>query len=226
MPDTGFLPARDGLAFINNWPDHSDVVVHVPIVGDVVVGDASRGLCGGMVFTALDYFTAKVPPPDAPRPSPDTPLFDYIVDRLIDSWQVPEGVMKYLQWMNTTTHTSEFLDITRRGVAWWTVKDEWPKVKTDLDAGRPSPLGLVTVESNDPRDLGENHQVLARGYELDGANLTIEVYDPNTDRAVGVHLTARLDDAEQSAHIAHNIGIDHDVRGFFHVDYEPKAPPG
>ena len=118
MTDTGFLPSRDGLAFINDWPDHSDVVVKVPMVGDVVVGDASRGLCGGMVFTALDFFTAKLPVPNEPRPAPETPLFDYIVERLIASWHVPDGIAKYLQWMNTTTHTSGFQKITgHHGVA-------------------------------------------------------------------------------------------------------------
>jgi hypothetical protein len=228
MPETGFLPSRDGLAFINNWPKHSDVVVKIPVVGDVVIGDASRGLCGGMVFTALDGFTAKLPPPSAPQPPPGTPLFDYIVRRLIASWHVPEGIAKYLQWMNTTTHTSRFMEITgHHGVASWTVKDEWQKVKADLDAGQPSPLGLVTVESNDPRRLSDNHQVLAYGYELDGAKVTIKVYDPNTDRTVGdgLQMTAMLDDPDQSAHIVHNIAIDHDVRGFFHVGYEPAIPP-
>ena len=105
--------------------------------------------------------------------------------------------------------------------------DEWPKVRADLDAGRPSPLGLVTVESNDPRRLADNHQVLAYAYELDGPQLTIKVYDPNTDRIAGdgAQITAMLDDPEQSADIHHTIAIDHDVRGFFHVAYEPATPP-
>ena len=52
------------------------------------------------------------------------------------------------------------------GLAHRTIVDEWPKVKADIDNGHPSPLDLIEVYSFDPTLLGENHQVLAYGYEL------------------------------------------------------------
>jgi hypothetical protein len=228
VPDTSFLPSRDGLPFTNDWPPNSDaVVITVPGLGRIAIGDASRGLCGGMVFTALDFFNAKRPPPDAPRPAPGDPLFKYIVRRLIDSWRVPPGGAKYYQWMITPDHSSEIFGFPRRGIASWTVDDEWKQVKADLDAGTPSPLGLVTVESKDPRELSKNHQVVAWGYEVHGNRVRIKVYDPNTERANGddVHLSVTLDDAERSAHISHDVNIDHPVRGFFRVGYRAATPP-
>src|SRR3954454_4157738 len=124
MPDTAFLPSRDGLAYTNSWPAHTNVVdVDVPVIGRVVIGDASRGLCGGMVFAALDVFTAATGPPNAPMPLPHDPRFDFIVRRLVDSWHVPTGVAKYFQWMTRPDHSSEILGVAHRGVAWWTIKD-------------------------------------------------------------------------------------------------------
>lgn len=229
MPDTNFLPSRDGLAFTNDWPPNSDaVVITLPRIGRVAIGDASRGLCGGMVFTALDIFTAHAPAPTAPRPDPGTPLFKHIVRRLLDSWRVPPGGAKYYQWMMTPDHSSELLGmVPRRGVASWTVDDEWKQVKNDLDNGIPSALGLVTVESKNLRDLGQNHQVVAWGYEQHGDRVRIKVYDPNTDQANGdgVHISMDVGDAEHSAHITHDVNIGHPIRGLFRIAYRPAPPP-
>ena len=228
MPDTAFLPSRDGLAFTNDWPSEPAIEVEVPLVGTVPIGNASNGLCGGMVFAALDGFGAGGPPPSDPRPAHGTPMFKYIVRRLIDSWDVPDGVLKYYRWMNTPDHDVDIWIATRRGVAWRTISDEWPRVKAELDGGRPCPLGLVTVQSSNPVDLGQNHQVLAYGYSLDGSGLTIKVYDPNTDRANGgddVVISASTADPEHSAQITHNVNIGHPVRGFFRVGYQSSAPP-
>jgi hypothetical protein len=48
------------------------------------------------------------------------------------------------------------------------VCDEWPKVRADIDAGHPSPIGLITVKSADPFDLKKDRQVLVGGYDLRG----------------------------------------------------------
>lgn len=50
----GFLPSRHGFAFVNSWPSEPAVVLTTPF-GKIGVGNASAGLCGGMVFAALDY---------------------------------------------------------------------------------------------------------------------------------------------------------------------------
>ena len=92
--------------------------------------------------------------------------------KTVDSLQrldLPAGVLTYYTWMTTADHDSGLWFVTRRGVAWKTIKEEWPRVKADIDAGRLCPLGLVTVRGADPRALGHNHQVLAYAYEVDDA---------------------------------------------------------
>jgi hypothetical protein len=200
----------------------------VPIYGSVNIGDASNGVCGGMVFTVLDLRTFGRPAfPDTEPPPADSPLFHYIVRRLIDSWDLPNGVLKYLAWMNTSDHDQSLLSITRRGVWRRTLVDEWPAVRAALDAGRLCPLGLVTVESRNPGDLGANHQVLAYGYDLDDDSmLTLRVYDPNTppDRADDVWVRIPVGDPGSPGSIEHNVNISHPIRGFFQVPYSAKDP--
>ena len=43
-------------------------------------------------------------------------------------------------------------------------------------------LGVVTVAGANPFQLGHNHQVLAYAYRLDGTQVTLQVYDPNSAR--------------------------------------------
>jgi len=52
------MPSANGFHFINSWPSEPDIVVNVPALGRVAVGDASNGLCGGMVFAVRDFFEA------------------------------------------------------------------------------------------------------------------------------------------------------------------------
>ena len=54
-----------------------------------------------------------------------------------------------------------------------------PQIKSDLDAGTPVPLGVVTVSSSRPADLALNHQVLAYDYAEPDGGVTLRVYDAN-----------------------------------------------
>ncbi len=225
---TTFKPSVNGLHFTNGWPPEPDIIVNVPPLGNVPIGDAHNGLCGGMVFTALDVFMAGLPPiPDTTNPPQGSPLFNYIVSRLIASFNLPGGVLKYYDWMNTPDHDTGISFAIRRGVAWHTIVEELPKIKADIDSGSPSPLGLVTMYSANPADLGQNHQVLAYAYEQDNAgNVTIQVYDPNTDppNADGVHLSLNINDPTHTTPITHNVNIADPIRGFFRVDYTFSNP--
>ena len=62
-----FVPSRHGFAFTNSWPSEPAVVLKTPF-GNINVGNARAGLCGGMVFAALDYWHKEISPPTA-RPS-------------------------------------------------------------------------------------------------------------------------------------------------------------
>jgi hypothetical protein len=139
--------------------------------------------------------------------------------------------MKYYEWMLTPDGDAAWPPlITRRGVAWKTIVEEWPaRIQPELDAGRLCSLGLVTVASPNPGELGRNHQVMAYGYDLDGAgNLTLHVYDPNTaqDLADTVTISLSLLDPEHPTPIRHNVGIGSPIRGFFRTAYAYANPTG
>jgi hypothetical protein len=206
-----FLPSRDGFAFANSWPAEPGISLRTP-VGTLGIGNAERGLCGGMVFAALDYWLARLAPP-AQRPAGGSPLYRFIVRRLIDSWHLPAGVAKYYTWMSLG-------DVSRRSI-----ERQWPRVMASIDSGRPAALGLVTVASAWPGQLGRNHQVLAYAYARTGTSVTIDVYDPNS----GPHDDVRIefDTAAPDRRLAfrHNIAIDLPVRGFFLTGYKPVKPP-
>jgi hypothetical protein len=224
-----FVASKSGLQFVNSFPHEPDLAINIAMYGTVPIGDASNGLCGGMVFTVRDLYEFHLPQiPATTPPAPGSPLFRYIVSRLVASFNLPGGVLKYFDWMNTPDADTRLWVAIRHGVAWHTIVEEWPKVKADIDNGHPSPLGLVTVYSANPADLGQNHQVLAYGYDLDDSNnLTLHVYDPNTEaqNADGAKLSLNLSHPSQASLIHHNINIGHPViRGFVRVDYSPVDP--
>ena len=68
------------------------------------------------------------------------------------------------------------------------------KVRADIDAGHPSPLGLIKVKSSDPWQLKHDHQVLAYGYDLDDGMLALRVYDPNRPGRDDVRLSLSVAD--------------------------------
>ena len=160
----GFIPSASGFRFPNSFPHVPVRRIGIPGMLSVPIGDASNGLCGGMVFAARDYFEAgRTPPPDTTPPG-DGPLFDFLVDRLFDSFCLPLGPGRYLALMSPLLPDGETfwtrIGFGVHGRSWQMVRDEWPKIRADVDAGHPSPIGLVTVKSSDPFDLKEDHQVL------------------------------------------------------------------
>jgi hypothetical protein len=210
---TGFLPSRDGFAFTNSWPSEPAIGLPTPF-GRIGVGNAARGLCGGMVFGALDYWHAGTRPP-ADRPAPRSAAFRFIVWRLIRSWHIPVGVARYYYWMNLPDADTRSRSITR----------QWPRIRSQLEAGQPAALGVVTVASANPFLLGHNHQVLVYACLVEGTKVTLQVYDPNSGPADDVCI--RFDAAvPAAAHFTHTIDISGPVRGFFLTEYSPALPPG
>ena len=218
MPRTGFRPSLHGFPFPNCFPRGTPVIG----IGHYGLGDAAGGLCGGMTLAALDYVLHGLPRPAGPTPE----LFRYLCRRLLDSWNLPFGVLRYYDWQRRPD-ASRFVAGERvlSGVTRLTVEEEWPKVKAALDAGMPVPLGLVNPHSFDPRELPRNHQVLAYGYEFDGDDLTLNVYDPNWANDDAVALKIQLSESDLGQPVVHT----HQgptVRGFFLTEYrKPTDPP-
>jgi hypothetical protein len=226
-----FLPSRDGFAFTNSWPSAPAVSVRTPL-RSIGIGDAAAGLCGGMVFAALDYWHARIQPPAA-RPAPGSPLHKYVVRRLITSWNIPAGVARYYQWMNLPDGDRRVMAdgrylFTQHGVSRRTAAVQWPRMKASLDAGIPAVLGVVTVASANPAKLRHNHQVLAFGYALSGpsgSEVTVRVYDPNSGPDDNICIRFDTAPGARATAFAHNLNLGWPVRGFFLTAYSPATPP-
>lgn len=223
---TGFEPARHGFHFNNAFPTQPQIQLNTPF-GRIKIGDAKNGLCGGMVFAALDYFHASQPIPETKKPPTGDLLFNYIVKRLYDSFNLPFGISNYIELMQPDLPEGEsgpnaFGRIARRR-AWKTIREEWPIIKTLLDAGQPCPLGLVRVESPDLRKLVENHQVLAYGYDITGDQLTLFIYDPNYQDNNHIRITLDLSNPEQPAAMKSSTG--EKLYALFHIRYRFNPPP-
>ncbi|MBI3151763.1 MAG: hypothetical protein HYZ21_06495 [Chloroflexi bacterium] len=227
---TGFVPEEHGFYFSNSFPSVPDITISIPF-GRVEFGDASNGLCGGMVFTALDYFLAKRPIPVITKPPTTGELFNSFVRRLLNSFNLPLGVLKYIILMNPEypdsdeKRSSSGNIFTPHGRAWQTIRVEWPIIKAMLDKGTPCPLGLVRVKSTDLSKLGRNHQVLATGYEVTDDLLTLFIYDPNYPRRNDLKLSVSLAAPERETPISYSIPQEPPVLAFFPVNYKFRSPP-
>ncbi|MGH8860786.1 MAG: hypothetical protein ACRDVG_06055 [Jatrophihabitantaceae bacterium] len=165
----GFLPSTHGFHFGNSWPDEPVLTIPFP-TGPISIGNAAGGLCGGMAFAVRDFFEDALPiPATTTNPAVHTPLYDYLIRRMFDSFDIPAGVATFYAWQLPTRDQGRDM-----------VTGQWPVIRAELDAGRLVCLGLIRAKSFWPGELGKNHQVLAYGYNLDGdGRATLQLCDPN-----------------------------------------------
>jgi hypothetical protein len=168
--NTTFNPSRDGFNFANSFQN----VVNLPAGVNV----RTSGLCGGMAYTALDYFLAHKPIPRQDYlPAEGTPLQRYIYDRQMTS--LTSNIDKWAEVIVNPlgARDSEFFNWGLQGSNGGRLEE----LRSFIDRGMPVPLGLKS-------DKGGDHQVLAIGYDMGryrgdlGANegdLKIFVYDSN-----------------------------------------------
>jgi hypothetical protein len=240
----GFLPSVSGFHFSNSYPAGTPYpVITLPVVGTIISGDAGNGLCGGFAMAALDLFlhTPRLaPPPDTSPPPVGSPIFNYIVGRLMDSFgNVGQGLQanaaRVVEWITTPGHDVA-VSLYGAGLGRRMAELEWPKVRADIDAGMPSPLNLVGGPERGRGDIAgivdslhHCHQVLAYAYELDGQDLTLLVYDCNDPLNDQSPLSLNLAHPEHTITITApavdaNISGGIEVRGFFRSDYQAHDP--
>jgi hypothetical protein len=235
---TDFDPARDGFKFTNRWPDPTPYSLP-PLRGsvlDVKFGNAGSGLCGGMVFSALDYFLAnwEIPQQTMPPANEQFPLFVDLVNRLFDSFSVNSVslMLKLMDPLYPDSSSNVLSDLgLADGRAAVMVLQEWPLIRADLDAGRPSPMFLLTVKSTLPWELGECHQVLAYGYDAAGHDVTLHIYDPNSPASDATFMSFNDGDVTQRIVVTHNVDVTDPDDGhqlpiycFARMDYSQQTP--
>jgi hypothetical protein len=149
--NTTFVPATHGFNFSNSF--NNDVIKDLDI--------RTGGLCGGMVYAALDYYNTGVAVPRQDyRPAASTPLQRYLYGRQVDS--LPPNITKWAEvGINPGgARNAEFFN--------WGLTSELANLRALIDAGKPAPLGLHGV-------TGTTHQVLAVGYDTDAAGKLVEI---------------------------------------------------
>jgi hypothetical protein len=248
-----FYARGRGFAFINFWDGDLPVIslgflwnklfesLPGPLgelgIGSVIdenfapITHADAGLCGGMVYTLMDYYAAHLLPPEQ-KTSPNSrndALFEYIRDRLWDSFDVGGEGHRFLgysspHYPNGDEGVIQAVGLTR-GRSWVTYREEWPLIQQDIDAGNLSPVALIQTDN---LDIGSNHQVLAYGYEKSGQDVTLYIYDPN-EAQNEIALKFNVTETDGEVHI-NRIGGDpknaHRIYCFFRINgYTPKLPP-
>lgn len=168
---TSFSPERNGFRFVNTFNGEDFI--------------RWGGLCGGMIYTALDYFTKRMAiPTQSWTPANATTLQSYIYQRQQHSMSNVHEKWSELE----VAYNLRAGEIFRWGIQ-GSGGGRLEELKNEIDRGRSVPLGLFTggVGSVNGRSTG-NHVVLAVGYslgrytgDLSGhpEDMKIFVYDPN-----------------------------------------------
>ena len=192
-----FRPSRHGFHFANRFPP-GPTLRFGPFDPRIIgVGDASAGLCGGMVLTVRDLFERGiVPPPDREPPPNGSPRFRALVRRQVQSLDRLRVPLRFYdaaafrpdppaRWSRA---------VRRRPVRELALDAAWPRIRAEIDSGRLAVVGLLRRSAANPLSLRLNHQVLAWGYRVEPTLIAFRVYDPNwpdrDDAEVGIDLGA------------------------------------
>jgi hypothetical protein len=220
----GFLPSRQGLHFANRFPPGPTIklgVVDIRWFGGI--GNAAAGLCGGMSATVRDLFERGLPPPaDAEPPLNGSPRFRALVRRQVET----------LDWLRLPIRFYDLSAFRPAPPTWWsgllrrrpvgdvTIRDEWPRIRAEIDAGRPAMVGLIRAASSNPFRLTANHLVLAYGYRVEPPAIELRLYDPNWPDRDDVE--ARLTLSRDAVHAESTTG--EPLLGFFLAPYRAREP--
>jgi hypothetical protein len=146
------------------------------------IGDASAGLCGGLVLTVRDLFEAHVdPPPDREPPAHGSRRFRSIVRRQVQSLDWLRSPLRFWDLGALRPDPPNALSIVlgRRPARDVALDVAWPAIRAAIDADRLPVMGLLRQRGLNPLGLTRNHQVLAWGYRVEPGLVAIRVYDPN-----------------------------------------------
>ena len=209
MPRTNFSPFIHGFKFANYFEND---IATIPGFGQV----KTYGRCGGMSYSALDYYFANLGVPQAgDLPKDGVPLADYIWQRQLESFLAPSAI-HFIIWSLYSDEANWFA----KGLTRSTREDEFPKLQSQLDLGHPQVLGLI--DARDINHIGNNHQVVAYGYDVDEASgkIAVYIYDNNSPNTETVLTLAPGTLGVQAS----NRDPNNPWRGFFVHGYGPMWP--
>jgi len=226
----GFAPSSHGFAFPNQFPENVALTTIDLGVCKLPIGDASNGLCGGMAFGARDYFEAGVAIPSDTDPpvGQGNPVYDYLVRRLVDTFDLPHLPATLLAIMNPAypDHDGGLLGhMGADGRARLMARSEFAKIRTAIDAGTPCPICVIKTKAANPAALGQNHQVLVYGYQVDGSQLTLWIYDPNNPGRDDAGFLLDIGHTDRTIDVGASIADLSPVYCYVVTNYQPATPP-
>ncbi len=159
---TNFNPLAHGYSFPNRFEFKG-----LSRIVKMIKSNFIYGMCGGMVFTALDHYFDQ-------RKLPGFKTVD----------ELPLSYTKYL-WKRQTQSVSilillkiiKYASLSVSTSLQYTIQKELPKIIDKLIDGLPAPI--VIIRSGLFQNPTHNHQVLVTGYEVNGSTIELEIYDPN-----------------------------------------------
>lgn len=225
--DCGFRPSSHGWHFSNsawaNVPNASITII--PGLATIPIGSASDGMCGGMTYSATDYFVSGrgIPTINSNPAGPGDPHFDYIAARLWDSFHLvpgdpsPGALTTYVSYMAWTPDQRADLCINQA----------LPKIRAAIATGIPAALGLIGAHASGVIDivanLGKNHQVSAYAYRRNGDQVWMGIYDCNRPDVDDLYIQINASELTYPQ-IDHNTSMSQ-ILAFFETGYSYNPPP-
>ncbi len=209
---TSFNVPNNGFKFVNSFVLPFPTTIQLPLMKEIDVKTIIYGLCGGMSFAALDYYNANHPVPPYTDGNALPPSYlSYLWQRQLASLGLVV-IPRVIDWM---LHPDPVLAVRM-------ARYEMPKLRRQLDQGKPAVLGLIRTQG--VSDPSVNHQVLAIGYDADDStrDLTLFLCDPNY---VGIETTIHMNLAAPSKGLNITQSTGEVNRGIFVINYTKGQPP-
>lgn len=219
-----FRPSKHGFHFANRFEPGPTVKLGPLDPRIIGIGDASFGLCGGMSLTIRDMYERQVdPPPDRDVPANGSRPFRALVRRQVQSLDWFRLPLRFymLSALHPSTPTWWSRALGRRSIGDVVLDKEWPAIRDEIDGGHLAMVGLVRGESFNPFKLTLNHQVLAYGYRVEPARVSLRIYDPNHPDQDEVEARMNLVDGRPTTFES---STGEPLRGFFLAPYESAEP--
>ena len=211
MIQSGFNPLRHGFRFPNQFKLDLFSRVQLPFVNEKKFNELIYGLCGGMCYSALDYFHNHQKIPGISNVSEiNHLLFSYLWQRQLDSLQ-GKTLFKMAQWMT----------LEDERIASLVLEEEVPKILALIR--RKEPVVLVIIRVSGFFRSMQNHQVVAVEYKHDllSQSLSLGLYDPNHP-GVTPTISIGLNKLDRIKHFQQSTG--ERIRGFFVIPYQKQIP--
>ena len=193
---TNFDPLTQGYSFANRFEFKGFKKLKKYLNRHIIFG-----MCGGMVFTALDFYFDHVNIPEYRKVS-----------------EIPVNYTKYL-WKRQSDSVSIatffkiiwFASLSEKGSILRSIDIELPRILDRLEDGLPAPI--VIIRSSLFQNPTHNHQVLVNATKRNGDFLELSLYDPNHPKDIPF----------LSIHLVDNTTIEQSsgepIRGFFLNNY-------